>query len=154
MEKIKIERAKIEDAAGILDLQKAAFLSEAKLYNCLEIAPMKEPINQIQKEIQTKIVLKAVIDNKIVGAVRGFLENDICRISRFCVHPDWQSRGIGTSLMAEIEKAFASAKRFELWTGDKSTRNLYLYQKLGYKIFRTKKFDENGNMIFLEKTIK
>lgn len=151
MENIKIEKAEIQDAAEILDLQKAAFLSEAKLYKSLKIPPMVESVIQIEKEIRTKIVLKAVIDGKIVGAVRGILENETCQISRFCVHPDWQNLGIGTKLINAIEKTFGDAERFELWTGDKSIRNLYLYRKLGYKIFRIERVNENGSMVFLEK---
>jgi len=46
-----------------------------------------------------------------------------------------QNQGIGTILMKEIEKCF-TPKRFELFVGSKSGKNIYLYQKLGYSIFK------------------
>ena len=51
--------------------------------------------------------------------------------------------------MKEIENIFKS-KRFELFTVDKSQKNLYLYQKLGYEMFKTEKID-NINFIYLAK---
>jgi hypothetical protein len=53
--------------------------------------------------------------------------------------------------MNEIEKVFNSCKRFELFTGDKSERNLHLYQKCGYRIFKTAEITDRTNVVFLEK---
>ena len=38
--------------------------------------------------------------------------------------------------MNAIEQHFKIADRYELFTGHKSARNLYLYQKLGYREFK------------------
>jgi hypothetical protein len=38
-------------------------------------------------------------------------------------------------LMISFEGIVESAKRFELFTGHKSIKNIYLYQKLGYREF-------------------
>jgi hypothetical protein len=59
--------------------------------------------------------------------------------------------GIGRKLMAEIETVFPTAKRFELFTGHKSERNLYLYRKLGYEIFKQQPVNEKLSFVFLEK---
>ena len=53
--------------------------------------------------------------------------------------------------MEEVENHFKEAKRFELFTDNKSERNIYLYQKLGYKIFRSEKITENLTLVFMEK---
>jgi hypothetical protein len=37
--------------------------------------------------------------------------------------------------MISIEEIVESAKRFELFTGHQSIKNIYLYQKLGYREF-------------------
>jgi hypothetical protein len=52
--------------------------------------------------------------------------------------------------MERIENAMP-ASRYELFTGHKSKRNLYLYKKLGYCEFRREKVSENLSLVFLEK---
>jgi hypothetical protein len=56
--------------------------------------------------------------------------------------------------MNEIEKNFSTCHRFELFTGDRSERNLYLYQKLGYKIFKTANLTDQTTIVYLEKKIE
>jgi hypothetical protein len=53
--------------------------------------------------------------------------------------------------MNEIENAFGSAKRFELFTGNRSERNIHLYRKLGYRIFRSEELTEDVTLVFMEK---
>jgi hypothetical protein len=53
--------------------------------------------------------------------------------------------------MSEIEQIFNGAERFELSTGQKSERNIYLYRKLGYNIFKNKKVSERLTLAYLEK---
>ena len=59
--------------------------------------------------------------------------------------------GLGTRLLTEIEEAFSQAERFELFTGDRSEKNLHLYRKLGYEILRNKELTEKVTLVFLEK---
>ena len=68
--------------------------------------------------------------------VRAYLEKETAYIGRLMVKPDSQNRGIGTRLMQAIEQYFRIADRYELFTGHKSARNLYLYQRLGYREFK------------------
>jgi len=68
------------------------------------------------------------------------------------VHPNYQNQGIGRNLMTAIEKHFTpAAKRFELFTGHKSRRNIFLYQKLGYRVFKSEKASEQRFRIHMEK---
>ena len=53
--------------------------------------------------------------------------------------------------MNAVEAHFAGARRYELFTSEHSLRNLYLYQKLGYRIFRQEKLSEKVNLLYLEK---
>ena len=151
MKNLLIERAQVEDAAIILDLQKLAYLSEAEIYNNKSIPPLTQTLEEIRAEFDNQIFLKALIDERIVGSVRAYQTEGTCHIGRLVVHPKFQNRGIGSRLMNEIEGAFEKAKRLELFTGDNSERNLYLYNKLGYREFRRKNFQENFVLVFLEK---
>ena len=94
-----------------------------------------------------------MIDGKITGSVRGYLKDGICHIGRVIVHPEFQNRGLGSQLMKAIENCFSQAKGYELFTGEKSARNLYFYQKLGYRIVRTERPEGRVPMVYLEKSL-
>jgi ribosomal protein S18 acetylase RimI-like enzyme len=68
------------------------------------------------------------------------------------VNPDFQNRGVGTKLLLEIECTFPSCGRFELFTGSKSTGNIHLYEKLGYREYKTQIIKDDHKLVFLEKT--
>jgi ribosomal protein S18 acetylase RimI-like enzyme len=151
---MEIERAMISDAEEILVLQKLAYRSEAEIYNDFNIPPLVQTLENIEKDFENQYFLKAVMDGKIIGSVRAYTKEGTCYIGRLIVHPDFQNRGIGTDLMNEIERIFNTCRRFELFTGDKSERNLYFYQKLGYKIFKKAKITDQTMVVYLEKKIE
>lgn len=147
-----IEQAKIEDAEEILALQKLAYQSEAKIYDDYTLPPLTQSIKEIEAEFEGRTFLKALCDDgKIIGSVRTYVRRGTCFIGRLIVDPDFQNQGIGTSLMNEIEGRFKDAGRFELFTGHLSERNIYLYQKLGYREFKREKVHENLELVYMEK---
>jgi ribosomal protein S18 acetylase RimI-like enzyme len=146
-----ISQASIEDAEAILKLQKIAYQSEAQLYNDFSISPLTQTLDQIKADFATKVFFKAVAGGDIVGSVRGYQEKGTCYVERLIVDPAFQGQGIGTALMRHIESVFSEAKRFELFTGHKSERNLRLYQKLGYQEFKREPATERLTFLFLEK---
>jgi ribosomal protein S18 acetylase RimI-like enzyme len=147
-----IIKAGVEDAGEILRLQKLAYQSEARIYNDNTIPPLVQTAEEIEADFNSQVFLKAVTDSgKIVGSVRICLDQGTCKIGRLIVHPDSQNRGIGTRLLKEIERRFENAGRFELFTGHRSERNLHLYRKLGYRIFRSEKVSESLTLVYLEK---
>jgi ribosomal protein S18 acetylase RimI-like enzyme len=148
---MRIERAAISDAEEILALQRVAYRSEAELYDDFNIPPMLETAEQIKNNFGKEIFLKAVIDRKIVGSVKAFDKGGTCHIGRLVVHPEFQNQGIGTQLMNEIESIFGESKRFELFTGHRSEKNLHLYQKLGYQAFKTERVHDRLTLVFMEK---
>jgi ribosomal protein S18 acetylase RimI-like enzyme len=95
--------------------------------------------------------LKAQVEGKIISSVKGSQTGDTCYIERLIVHPNFQGQGIGTVLMTQIESCFDRVQRFELFTGHKSDRNVRLYERLGYQLFKSEKIDENLSLIFMEK---
>jgi ribosomal protein S18 acetylase RimI-like enzyme len=151
---MEIERAIISDAEEILSLQKLAYRSEAEIYNDFNIPPLVQALESIEKDFENQYFLKTVMNGKIIGSVRAYTKEGTCYIGRLIVHPDFQNRRIGTDLMNEIERIFNTCRRFELFTGDKSERNLYFYQKLGYKIFKKAKITDQTMVVYLEKKIE
>jgi len=146
-----IERATVADAEEILSLQKLAYKSEAEIYDDFAIPPLLQTLEEIKKDFENQIVLKATVDGRIRGSVRAFDRGETCYIGRLIVHPDFQNQRIGTKLMNKIEEIFEETNRFELFTGHRSEKNLYLYQKLGYKVFKTVKANDRLNIVYLEK---
>jgi ribosomal protein S18 acetylase RimI-like enzyme len=149
---VKIEPANVQDAEEILELQKLAYQSEAALYNDYTIPPLTQTLEEIRIDFEDQLFLKASLPGRIVGSVRGWMQQRTCTIGRLIVDPVHQRRGIGTSLMDEIEKRFPEAERFELFTGHKSERNLRLYANLGYRPFKREKISERLQLVYLEKT--
>ena len=164
MDGIEIKQALLDDVDMILQLQIQAYLSEAEIYNDYSIPPLIQSFNEIKQEFSQQVFLKAMAIEKgkeeeeegdptmmIVGSVRAYLERGIAYIGRLIVKPEYQNKGIGTKLMQAIEQHFKFANRYELFTGHKSTRNLHLYQKLGYHEFKRVTVNESLTMVFLEK---
>jgi hypothetical protein len=50
-----------------------------------------------------------------------------------------------------IEDSFPTANRFELFTGKKSTDNIRLYKKLGYREYLQENLSEKVQILFMEK---
>jgi len=150
---MEIIKASFEDLEEILALQKAAFRLQAVKYNDFNIPPMVQTLEEIREEYDCKLFLKVISpeDQKIIGSARAYEKNGSCFIERVMVHPDRQNKGIGTALMREIEKRFPDARDYRLNTGHKSERNIYLYKKLGYRVFRKKKVTDHIHLLFMKK---
>ena len=149
---ITITKASLDDLKDILSLQKQAFSSEADIYNDFDKSPpLLQTLIEITKEFSESVFLKALLREEIVGSVRGYQVNETIFIKRLIVSLSYQNQGIGTKLMKTIEESFKDNKRYELYTGHKSIRNLHLYYKLGYKEFKRIFIHKNLTMIYLEK---
>ena len=122
---MKITRANVNDAEELLNLQKLAFQSQARIYNDDKLPPLIQEIDEIKQEFKEKIVLKAIIKSQIIGSVRAYENEGTCHIGRLIVHPDFQNQGIGKQLMLAIEDSFKDCARFELFTGYKSEKNIH-----------------------------
>lgn len=146
-----ITRVSLEDAASILELQKLAYQSEAQLYNDFSIPPLTQTLDELRSDFTRKTLLMAQIEGRIVGSVRGYQTGNTCYLERLIVHPDFQGQGIGTALMKRVESCFDQAQRFELFTGHKSDRNIHLYERLGYRIFKSEKINQSLSFVFMEK---
>jgi GNAT superfamily N-acetyltransferase len=151
MKKVNISRADLEDAGEILELQKAAYQSEAQRYNDWTIPPLTQTLEETQNEIDSLVFLKATYQQRIIGSVRAFADGNTCFISRLFVHADFQRKGIGTRLMERIERLFPTVDRYELCTGDRSLKSIRFYHRLGYRKTETKKQTDKVDIVIMEK---
>jgi hypothetical protein len=67
----KVEIANIDDPNEILELQVRAYQSEGEIHNDYSIEPLIETPLELQEQFKHKTFLKAVLEGRIVGSVRG-----------------------------------------------------------------------------------
>ena len=85
---ISIVQTSPDDAGEILVLQKITNQSGVKLNDGCTIPPLTETLPEIMSEFETKVFLKAICADKIIGSVRATLDSGTCQIGRLIVHPD------------------------------------------------------------------
>ncbi len=148
---VEIFKAKQADLQKILQLQKNCYLTEAEIYNDFQIQPLMQDFNSLFKEYENSIILKAENNGNIVGSVRGHVDKKTVFIGKLIVDKVYQNKGIGRLLLEAIEKEFKDCERFELFTGQRSTKNLFLYNKVGYQEFNRERINKKLTLIYLEK---
>jgi GNAT superfamily N-acetyltransferase len=111
-------------------------------------------LEELKARFHDRRFLKAVAGEQVVGSVRAFQEGPTCHVERLIVHPGYRRQGIGAALLNGSETLFATARRFELFTGHKSTGNIRLYERLGYRVFRQERTNAKVTLVFMEKTIR
>jgi GNAT superfamily N-acetyltransferase len=126
----------LEHAGEVLTVQRAAFVAEARLYGTTEIPPLVETLDEIRRELGATIMMGALLAGRLVGVIRLTVEGPIGWISRVAVAPDQQGKGIGSDLLGAVEAAAPpQVRRFQLAAGNKSSTNVAMYERRGYREF-------------------
>jgi ribosomal protein S18 acetylase RimI-like enzyme len=88
--------------------------------------------NKISKHLER---LVAIERDRIVGAVRYYVEDPILRIIGLNVHPDFRKKGVARELIRALEEIARQQKiaRLQLAT-IKQTGNVEIFRRLGFKI--------------------
>jgi len=151
---LRILPARLEDAAAILDLQVEAFATVAHLYGQERVPPMDETLDAMRAAIARGGVLKALDGEGLLGAVRGTPDADgSVLVGRLCVRPDRGRTGAGRALMEAIEGVFPEAKRFFLYTGERTPHTRRLYESLGYVRTHDEIAPGDVRLVWMEKTV-
>jgi len=143
--------AQENDLEEILQLQYLAYKSEAILCDDYSIPPLQQTIEGIVEEATISRFLVVKFNDVIIGSVRAYMDEGVCKIGRLIVHPEHQRKGVGTTLIANIEMCFPGASTYEVFTGKRSEGNLRLYNKLEYKLYKEEKLNERITLVFLRK---
>ena len=148
---VQVAIASIDDAEKILEIQKAAFLGQARIYNNYQLPPLTQNLESIKNEFNEKTFLKIQIGNQIIASVRFKDADGYVTIDRLVVKPEYQNQGFGTTMLREIEARVPDAITFQLFTGNKSTRNIQLYEKNGFKVIESQTADQAIELLYMEK---
>lgn len=150
----RILPARLEDARELLDIQIESFSTVAHLYGMERVPPMDETLEEFQAAIARGGVLKAVLGDRSVGAVRGTPDPDgTVLVGRLCVRPDLGRGGVGRALMEAIEDLFPEASRFILYTGERTPHTRRLYESLGYVVTHDETVTGDIRLLWMAKDV-
>ena len=155
MKEMVLGRATAIDAPEILALQKIVYQNEAEMYDDWSLAPLRQTLEEMRRDFDTRVFIKAVVGGKIIGSLRGNLADDgTAHLTRLIVHPYFWRQGIGKRLVEEIESCFPRAARFETFMGDKSRHTMEPYEQLGYVPVRQEKVTEHRGRTYFARDRK
>jgi ribosomal protein S18 acetylase RimI-like enzyme len=136
IDRLSIRPAGPAEAGELLTLQRAAYVTEAQLYREPHLPALTETPDELRAAMAAGTLFLAARragGERIIGAGRASVDGDTCHIGRLAVAPDAQGAGVGTALIAALERRHAGDVRaFALFTGHLSEANLRLYRRLGY----------------------
>ena len=134
-ETIKIRKAVESDAPIIERITKTAFKNYAKY---LPSAPdaLTETIDDIENDINSKLVFVAELNKNTVGTVRLTRVDDTMYLSRFAVKPTCQKSGLGKNILeyVDIISKINGCSRVYLHTAANAENLVNLYSSCGYVI--------------------
>ncbi|WP_141845122.1 tRNA (guanosine(37)-N1)-methyltransferase TrmD [Humibacillus xanthopallidus] len=131
---VDITAATPGDVPELNVLFKACWVQEALLNDTLDIPALRESLDDVRASLDTTQTWVARKAGRLVGAVRTSRQEDDWFIGRLCVVPDLRGQGLGRRLLEHAESTAPDGIRtMSLDTGARSTDNLRMYRKAGYR---------------------
>ena len=147
-----ITPAGADDAGELLTLQRAAFVTEAQLYDDPRLPALVETLEELRAALG--LALTAREGSRLVGSVRARVDGGVLHVGRLVVAPDRQGRGIGAALLAAVERRPGpGVHTAALFTGSRSAGNLRLYTRAGYVEQRREPVDDLLTFVHLAKRL-
>jgi len=148
---MKIELATIQDVPEILELQYKAFRPVAERLNWPDAPNLTETVEHARGEFLKYTTLKMLSDDgKIIGSVRGRVEDGSLYIGRLMVLPEFQKNGYGRILLREIQSILPHNRAWLDTSGD-VPETVSFYEREGFRTFHTEHFENNHTWISMEK---
>jgi len=135
-EQVRIDVVNSDDAGELLTVRRAAFVTEAQLYNDPNIPALTQTLDELLLDLASDdvVTLGAWRGPRLIGSIRVGIEGEKATIGRLAVVPDMQGRGIGTQLLFAV-LGHLPENTTEVWvfTGQNSKHNIGMYNKAGYE---------------------
>ena len=130
-----MSRLSSSDAGEVLTLQRAAYVTEAQAHGDLDMPPLTQSLEHLREELSEPDDLARGLrdQGRLVASVRVRVTGEDAELGRLVVAPDRQGRGLGSSLLREVEIELPERVRvIRLFTGEHSLANQRLYARHGY----------------------
>lgn len=147
---LEIRPARVEDAPAISECVAAAY----RHYIARLGKPPRPMLDDYREVIQQHRVLILTDGAKVIGVLVLITQNQSLLVDKVAVHPDYQGRGLGRKLMALAEEE-ARRLRFTtvtLYTNERMTENIELYEKLGY-METDRKMEQGYQRVYMRKAL-
>ncbi|MEV2241021.1 bifunctional NAD(P)H-dependent oxidoreductase/GNAT family N-acetyltransferase [Micromonospora sp. NPDC049891] len=149
---LTLREARADDMAELLVLQRCCWVQEAIANDTLDLAPLRETLDDLRASMTTWRWWCVRRDGRLVAAVRARAHQRAWLIGRLMVAPDQAGNGIGSWLLSYAEgQAPEGTTHYTLFTGHRSTRNISLYERAGYT--RTATDDTPPDSVHLSKPL-
>jgi tRNA (guanine37-N1)-methyltransferase len=148
LEGLELRAAVPADAAELLTLQRACWVSEAQDNAMLFVPPHTESLDDVRAGLKAWSTWMLWAGPRLVGSVRARRDGDAWDIGRLMLAIDFRGRGLGRLLLEHAEAAAPDAvTSFTLFTGAKSAGNLRRYRKAGYRVSDEPLLDKTGEPV-------
>ena len=153
---IRLEKATVENAEEIHQIQIKSFKELLEKYEDFETNPGNETIDRVIDRINQRITDYYIIKymDISVGAIRviNLEDNKKCRVSPIFVLPEYQNRGIAQKVFEIIEESYKPENGWVLETILQEKGNCYLYEKIGYKkTGKVERINDKMDIVYYQK---
>lgn len=154
---IKIEKALIEDAKNLLDVQKKAFKKYAIKYGEFDSNPYNMSLHRMEFNIKYRFgQYYKVIEttkNEIIGGIFGFEldQKEIMKIAQFYLLDDYQSLGYGSSVLKYFIESNPQVEKWYVDTILQEEYNVEFYKHAGFEIIDEEEEHEGLTFVTLLK---
>lgn len=123
------------DLAELYVMQRCCWLTEALVNDTLAIPPLHESLDDMRAWVRDWSGWIVRRGPRLVAGVRARRDGDAWEIGRLFVAPDLLGLGLGRWLLAYAEaQAPDSTAAYTLYTGERSVRNITMYERAGYRL--------------------
>lgn len=139
------EKIQEEDYENIIQIMTRAFDDDTQIHTGDKAGgPSGYDNGELLKKLMDSFHARKIkYRGKILGIFALKIEKNQGILELFCIDPSYKSKGHGTKIWHEIEKAYP-VKVWYLETPDYSVRNRYFYEKkCGFSVIGKKEYGEN-----------